>query len=751
MVLVVFSASVSAVDMEANYTFSDSTQSEIDVTDGCTVDNAGNDVLRCLSGEGFFTVNDFLNVSDCGGCNSTVEFDLNVTSAGDGQNILLFKGVNDSIQGSGRTLGLVGNVGNTIRANYVIASGAAQNTGLGIAMGSYKNRWRIITFADNHAEIWINQTTDLTADNWKLLLSWQRGINSPEGFIGNWTTIGSPTTTTAFTMDNLLHFNGTNKTLGGPAAPPGATNFDLTAKDLADSTALTNITIKIFNSSFSFNTSTVNGTIILINTSFNFGELYDIEFRINDSSGYFNRTFINKNITEGDSFEGSLFQSVLSLGAVDGLNNLTVNSFSAITNLTSLQSTTIGNILILTKAGTYELNVTADGFDKFVTSFTVSALQNLSLNVSLGSIFNFNLIREETNTVFDFNSTNRTKLNIFCPNQTIQIVFNVTANISRIINCQFTLMQIVIDYGDLGSYFRTLIPPFSQKNVTWYLIDLVAGDTAVQKIIQLLDLTGEFADSTMRIKRSVGGTIRTIIEQQFDISNQVNLFLVKDALYTISIENADEEIILGNLIPTEAGTQTITLPKIDFVPGETTLGGNISWDYTFNTSQTLLRMQYVDQTNLTTLVRWTIVNDATQSTVFEAESNSNSTVTMTFNQAFGNVSYLSELFIIHPDLSNITDRKVFYEFGGVPGTSALDLDGWTLAEQKDIKKWTAFIFLALWGLLFSKLHAGIGMTTMVIWLWLFRTWKWVDVDGRIFIFIALMAIVGWVVEMMRKN
>ena len=541
----------------------------------------------------------------------------------------------------------------------------------------------------------------------------------------------------------------------GVAPPsPALKEFTLTAKDTYNDSSLINFSFTISNSSFSFNDSTMNGTFLVNNVSVpSFDDLYTIEFRSNDSGGYFNRSFPNINITNAGSFEGDLFQSVLKLIALDGLNNNTILSFTAVTNQSS-DSTTTGELLILIRSGTYQLNVTATGFDKLVTNFTIGTLSNNSLNVTMGSIFDFRLIREETNTPFNFNGTNTTELNIFCPNETIRINFSATNNVSQMINCQFTLMQIVVDYGALGSYFRTLIPPFSQKNITWYLIDLIAGDTAIQKVIQLVDLTGDFAEATLRVKRGIPGetTLKTIIEQQFDISNEVNLFLVKDAIYIINIENDEEDIALGNLIPTEAGTQTITLPKIDFVPDETTLGGDISWSYTLNITQGILRVQYVDTTNLTTLVRFTVRNGSspTLNQLFQAESNNNATVTITFNQALANNTYITELFFEHPGLSNFTELRTFYEF--FAGTqSALNLEGWTSEEQSVFKKWIAWIFLAVWGMFWSRRYIGIGMTTMIIWLWIFRTLKWVEVPAIVFGFVALLAVVGWIVEAMKKE
>ena len=540
---------------------------------------------------------------------------------------------------------------------------------------------------------------------------------------------------------------------GGPPVG-GLKTFTITATDTYDGISLNNFTVLIKNESFAFNTSTGNGTILINNLSIsNFDNFYDITFGSNESGGYFNKTFLNVNISDTSSLEGNTFQSVQQIFAIDSLANVLINAFTAKTNLSS-DTTTTGEVLILIKEGAWQLNITAAGFDKVVTNFTILALQNNTLNVSMGSVFTFNLIREETNLAFRTNLTNTTELNVFCDNQTINIIFNTTNNennVTQIINCRFTLMQISVDYGILGSYFRTLIPPFSQKEVTWYLIDLVQGDTAIQRIITLLDLTGEFDNSILTVKRAVGGIVRTIIDQRFDIAREVNLFLVKNGLYIISIATDAQEVILGNLIPTEAGTQTITLPKTEFVPSEVTLNGNITWDYTFNTTLNILRLQYEDNTNLTELVRFTVFNGSNPGQqLFIGETNQNSSVTITFNQVFANQTYLSTLFFEHPGLSNVTEKKSWYETNpGIGG--ALNLKGWTATEQRDGKKWIAWIFIGIWGMLWSRRHIGIGMSTLVIWLWVFKTWQWIEITNIVFGFVVLMAVIGWLVETLKNN
>ena len=541
-------------------------------------------------------------------------------------------------------------------------------------------------------------------------------------------------------IDDIYLWNGSfqNRPLATPLVP----TFTVTVNDTYDGIAIQNFTLTVFNSTDAFTNSTSSGSIVHNNLS----GRYNINISSNETGGYFNRTFLN--ISIDSDFQADIFQSVLRLVAIDSLNNESILSFTAQTNR-SLQSTTNGQILILAKNGSFQLNITALGFDMLTTNFSLATLENGTLNISMGSVFNFFLVRETTNDPFNANLTNSTELNIFCANQTIKINMTSSPNATQIINCQFTLMQVVVSYGGLGSYFRTLIPPFSQKNITFYLIDLLEGDTAIQRIIRLFDITGEFANAKLTVKTAVGGIIRTIIEQRFDFASETNLFLIKDALYTLDIDNGQEVIILGNLIPTEAGTQTITLPKVDFVPTEIVLGGNISWAYTFNATQGILRVKYIDKTNLTTQVKFTVFNGS-EDQVFQGISDNNGTVTFTFNQVVGNASYRSELFFDHPGLSNHTDKKIFYGFLG-GGAGALDLKGWTIPEQQDIKKWFAFIFLFFFGFLFSKIHAGIAMVSVAIFLWFFRLWEWVIIGDAIFGLIALIAVVGFIVEAMKKN
>lgn len=526
-----------------------------------------------------------------------------------------------------------------------------------------------------------------------------------------------------------------------------ATEFTVSAKDQYDSSALSNITVIITNSTFTSTNGTDSGSIDF--EDINAG-IYNITVLSNQSGGYFNKTYIDYDIATGD-LAVTLFQAELRVIARDGFTLGTIPTFDSNIN-TSSDSTSSGLITFFLKAGEFfVVNVSAQGFTKKTQNISVAALSNSSLTIDLGSLFNFSLIRETTNTEFDFNGTNETELAIVCDNKTITQVFNISAKEQVLVDCTYTLMKMTVDYGALGSYFRTLIPSTAQKNITWYLIDLLQGDVAIQRIITLVDLTGDFEGSTLRVKRSLGTGTVTVIEQEFDISEQVNLFLVKNELYTISIDNGVTETVLGNLIPTEAGSQTITLPNLPFVPDETTLGGDISWSYTSNSSLGVLRLQYVDTTNQTTMVRFT-VSDEFGVQLFQGESNANSTVTITYNGFLANKTYITDLLVRNSDSSiiNFTESQVFYEFEG-GGAGVLDMPGWTIPEQINLKKWFAWIFLAFWGFLFTRRFISFGIISLAGWLWLFKTFQWIEISNLIFGFVVLIAVVTFLVEQMKQN
>ena len=126
-----------------------------------------------------------------------------------------------------------------------------------------------------------------------------------------------------------------------PPAPPDEQTFTITATDTYDGSSLNNLTVTVFNSSNQFNYNTENGTIIISNKTgvvlaFN-RSLYNLSIAVNDSGGYFNKSFGSINITDGGNFAPDLYQAVLYITAKDVLNN-SVGDFLASVPLQNAQA-----------------------------------------------------------------------------------------------------------------------------------------------------------------------------------------------------------------------------------------------------------------------------------------------------------------------------------------------------------------------------------------------------------------------------
>ena len=554
--------------------------------------------------------------------------------------------------------------------------------------------------------------------------------------------------------------NMTYKIIDAPIVIDTSTSsFTITGLDDYDGISLLNLSVRVVNSSDIFNFTTANGTILIENTTGpikSFNVTYNITFFTNQSGGYFNVTEVI-NLTNGGSRQIRLPQSLLSLNITDLITGTGLTSFTVGTNR-SIHAGTNGYILLPSRLGFHAFNISSTQYPVKQFTYSIGIRQNLSFVANMSPRFEFSLRKEADNSVFDVKGTNTTKLTIFCPNKNIIINFKNNSAESRnstqenaTIDCAYTLMKMDITYPD-SSYFRTLIPETTQQNVTWWLLDLNI-DTGVQVILQLVDLTGDFTSGLIRIKKAIDQNNEDMIEQGFDIETSVVLYLLKDGFYTVSIENNDGTIErqLGTLIADTAGTKTITFPSIPFYPDKV-LYDNISWAYTFNISSSILRLQYEDKTTNTTLIRWRIFNgtnttDPKLLQTFET-TNPGASVTYTFNNAKGNETYLTDLFIqnkLLPDF-NISEQRVFGNFE----ESLDDFEGFTEEAATNIKLYASSILLVVWGMLFTAKHAGVGLTSTFFWVIILRWMGWFPIP---IIWVGLMGLIvffGWVVESMKK-
>ena len=530
---------------------------------------------------------------------------------------------------------------------------------------------------------------------------------------------------------------------GGPAT------FKITAIDGYDSQTISNFSVTLKNSTDTLFNITRTGDITFSNLS----GIYNITVNSSQAGGYFNATTTNHNVSS--NYEASLLQSALNLSVIDALSGSGLSSFTVYTNRSTLSGTN-GYIVIPSKAGFHTFNITSTQYPLNEFSYTISALQNLSFTANVTPRFQFYLRREADNSIFDVAGTNTTRLTIFCPTKNIIINFRNNSAESRnstqenaTIDCPYSLMKMDITYSS-SSYFRMLIPKTTKQNVTWWLLDL-NQDTGVQVNLELVDLTGEFTNGILRIKKAIDQNIETMIEQFFDIESSTVNYLLKDGYYTVSVEsNVGNERQLGNLIADTAGTKTITLPSIPFYPDKV-LYDNISWSYTFNITAGILRLQYEDKTTNTTLIRLRIYNgsNATSPALLQTfeSTNPGSSVTFTYNNPLANQTYFTDLHVENALLNfNITEQRTFGDFENY----LFPFAGFKEGDADNIKFYASAIFLVVWGLLFSAKHVGLGLTSTFIWIVILRMMGWFPIHAAWLALIGLIAFFGWVVEAMKK-
>ena len=528
--------------------------------------------------------------------------------------------------------------------------------------------------------------------------------------------------------------------------------FTITAVDAYDESTINFFNVTVFNTTYKNSTNTSIGSLVYSNL----GGLMNINITSNQSGGYFSRYYSDYNVSS--NLVASLTQSYLSLNVTDLLTGSGLSSFTVDTNYSTYQGTN-GYILLPSNAGFHTFNITSSQYPLHEFSYTISALENLSFTANISPRFQFYLRREADDSPFDIAGTNSTKLNIFCPSKSIVITFrNLTYNSTQeniTMDCSYTYMKMDVSYSD-SSYFRTLIPPTTQQNITWWLLDL-NRDTGVQKILQLVDITGEWTTGLIRIRRSIGASIENMIEQFFDVSTSVTLYLLKDAIYTIVLQNNDatEERQLGLLTADSAGTVTITYPNIPFYPSDTILEDNISWSYTcpfsqcpppHNTSDFILRLHYVDSTSDTSSITWTIRNGSNTTRILQTFTSTASDVIFTYQPVVYNMTYVTTLFVDHNLLAfNITDTKIF---GDIIEAAA---PGFTAEEESNLKKYAAGIFIIIWGLLFSAYHSGLGLGSAFIFVLVFRAIGWIEIN---YVWISLMgfaAVMAFIYESQKKD
>jgi len=577
---------------------------------------------------------------------------------------------------------------NTVLANYVA--------------GWYTINYTAFSYAGNTYSQTINTTT-VTA-----LPSFATDPSSPwfQVFTSN------AFTGTEFFIDDFCHFNGT--TSYADCFPPTPTPyFSITAFDLYNSSAITTFNATI-NGSFY---STTNGTI---NTNINQsqGFIYNINV---SASNYFGRTYENYNTSS--SLSAQLWQYQLNVTVVDAVTSSVLTGW----NFTLPLFSQIGNssvpLPVRVSAGSYTANLSLAGYGSTSYSFTATALGSAAVTIFMSPYVNFTLLKESNGAAFNVSTTQQTLLTVVCANTSITYTFNAsTASVP--INCTWTFMKMDVIYNS-SSYFRTLVPASTDRTITWYLLDLTV-DQAVQIILQLNDLTGQFLDGYATLKKVILGAERDITVQYWDVENQVTGYFITNGLYTLSITAPDGTVrSIGYLIADAAGTKTITVPEIAFVP-EQGVGGTINWDWN-DEGLPLIRLQYNDTTSSgTSNLMFSVYNGSNVASQLYTTTQINVNYVSLSYGISNTSSYLACFNATHPTYGFISQCQIY---------TGLSLDIWDTSDFGDdawkITGWISIIFLVVIYLAIAPFDDVIAMAMTTIFMWILMNWNWLSFGSEL--------------------
>lgn len=254
----------------------------------------------------------------------------------------------------------------------------------------------------------------------------------------------------------------------------------------------------------------------------------------------------------------------------------------------------------------YTWNVTVNTYDYNYT-FNISGSHYVTNTKLL-----FNLVDEKNLTPFDISSANSVKMIINCPNNTItETITNSTFNSTT--NCNFNKIKFVVDYGSLGTYYRTVLMTLDTSyNSTIYLMNLL-NTTALFNSFVLDDLLSEYGNNPrMYIKKNIDDEKKVILSDYFDAEKKVSAYLIQYNEYYIYLAgDSKSETLIGTYSADASGTKNLQLYNLDLTPSTPVAVTTCVTAYPGYINNGYLTARFYDICGVSTNIVWRIYNDTT--------------------------------------------------------------------------------------------------------------------------------------------
>jgi len=278
-----------------------------------------------------------------------------------------------------------------------------------------------------------------------------------------------------------------------------------------------------------------------------------------------------------------------------------------------------------------------------------------------------------------------------------------------------------VQYSSTDIYQRNLLPTSKVEYRTVWLVD--ANDhQVVELLLELIDNTGKYDDSFIRVKKAIGGSERTITEQYFDAEQKTVGYLINGEKYSVEIVSTDRSDTrsIGNLyVDTVDLTKTIRInSKFDIDPDS----GNVSYNLYRSGSSINLDFAFPDgQVGKAELKIYNYSNGKQQQKIYEDSLSNKSSGGLTWNYNSSqrkNQSIQAEYLINSSKFGEIKGSQLF-DIGYSSPLKNLNVDADTL------KAFAVFMIIVI-PMFFNPSIARLGAITQVIAAGFFNTIGWID-------------------------
>ena len=394
-------------------------------------------------------------------------------------------------------------------------------------------------------------------------------------------------------------------------------------------------------------------------------------------------------------------------------------------------------------------NITLANLNILINNITISSEEPSKLNINLtntsysygidncsnsfnipsnATILNFTGLYENNNSeaYIDITSESYFKYGLYGESQT-NIFYPLYTNIKNKEYCgypswaKFSTTPFIVYNRYTETLPRTLVYENLTLNGTLTTIPLYVLDSAnsdvLQINLQINDLTGQYYNSTGIIRKLINASLKDITIQDFDIEAKIVTYLIQNSIYSFSVRNSlGQERVIGNLIADTAGTKTITLPTISFLP-DSNLGKNVLWDWDLNRS--IAKVTYTDS-GTTSSITYNIINSSNQ-VFYTTTSNDITTFTglylnlptnQTFTACINATSSAGQVSDCQSISTQQKDRK---------------LSGWSVDDEQLILNWVIVILVMIIGCYAGQISGAVGMGIVSLFMLVAVARGWFDI------------------------